>query len=127
MDSNIIKDIVQYGPDVRQALAEIITQVEKEIDNLVIRVTRTIRLTIRQFKNSAQEAFDSIFPMLDDAFTVDSQSKLQEMAAIYGEDLAGALYEVQMKLLGLQEAIIRAAAIICSLGIQVMRETLSTS
>ncbi len=110
MDSNIIKDIVQYGPDVRKALAEIITQVEKEIDNLVIRVTRTIRLTIRQFKNSAQEAFDSIFPMLDDAFTVDSQSKLQEMAAIYGEDLAGALYEVQLKLLGLQEAIIRAAA-----------------
>lgn len=94
----------------RRKIKKVIRTVEDEVEKVTLKVERKIRLSIAKVKDAVREQFKAVGPMLEDAFTVDSPKKAAEMAEIYGEDLASALYEVQLRMDGLQVAIIRAAA-----------------
>ena len=113
VDNYIKKFLKQLKEDIRtyrQKLKKVIRTVEKELEKVTIKVERKIRLSIARVKDAVRDQFQAIGPMLEDAFTVDSPKKAAQMAEIYGEELAAALYEVQLRMDGLQNAIIRAAA-----------------
>ncbi len=84
--------------------------VKEGVQTLVVRAERSLRLSVARVKDSVRERIEQIPLMIDDAFTVDSPQKAAKMAEIYGEELSTALYETQLRIDGLQNAIIRAAA-----------------
>lgn len=103
---NLKKEIRAY----RRKIQKVIRTVEKEVEDITFKAQRRVRLTVAKFKTEARRTLKEIPPMIDDAFTVDSPTKAAKMADIYGEELANALYETQLRLEGLRHAIIRAAA-----------------
>lgn len=103
---NLKKEIRAY----RRKIQKVIRTVEKEVEDITFKAQRRVRLTVAKFKTEARRTLKEIPPMIDDAFTVDSPTKAAKMADIYGEELADALYETQLRLEGLRHAIIRAAA-----------------
>lgn len=94
----------------KRLLKKALNQMKEDIDSVISEAVDSAQQTLRGFGRGMQEAYAGIFPMLDDAFTVDNLGKVKEMSALYGEELAGALYTVQQNLNGLKEAIVRAAA-----------------
>ena len=81
-----------------------------EVESLLIRAERSVRISIAKVKDAIRGHIREIPPLIDEAFTVDSPEKAAEMAKVYGEELALALYDTQLRIEGMQNAIIRAAA-----------------
>lgn len=115
-----LKELKKKLREVQKNIRRTVRAVEKEIEKITNRIERRIRMTVAKVKDAIRDQFKAIGPMLEDAFTVDSAKKAAEMAEIYGEDLALALYEVQLRMDGLQAAIIRAAAPIAAAFVPVV-------
>ena len=94
----------------RNQAKKMIRKVEKEVEDATFKVEQRLRISVAKVKDSIRKRIKSIPPLIDDAFTVDSPSKAATMAQVYGEELASALYETQLRIEGLENAIIRAAA-----------------
>ena len=94
----------------RKQVKKVIRQVKKGVQEASFKLERELRITVAKFRDSTRRTLKEIPPMIDQAFTVDSPKKAAKMAEVYGEDLATALYETQLRLEGLRNAIIRAAA-----------------
>ena len=94
----------------RKLLRELFLEISKELDLALYRAERSLRMTVAKWKDGARRELKEIRPMIDDAFTVDSPKKLAQMAQIYGEDLAAALYETQLRIEGLRGSVIQIAA-----------------
>lgn len=94
----------------RKQVKSVLRKVEKEWKKTSFKVEREIRITVAKFRTEARKTIKEIPPMIDEAFTVDSPQKAAKMAEVYGQELATALYETQLRLEGLRNAIIRAAA-----------------
>lgn len=94
----------------RKQVKSVLRKVEKEWKKTSFKVEREIRITVAKFRTEARKTIKEIPPMIDEAFTVDSPQKAAKMAEVYAQELATALYETQLRLEGLRNAIIRAAA-----------------
>lgn len=94
----------------RKQVKKVIRQVKKGVQEASFKLERELRITVAKFRDSTRRTLKEIPPMIDEAFTVDSPKKAAKMAEVYGEELATALYETQLRLEGLRNAIIRAAA-----------------
>ena len=94
----------------RKQVKKVIRQVKKGVQEASFKLERELRITVAKFRDSTRRTLKEIPPMIDEAFTVDSPKKAAKMAEVYGEELATALYETQLRLAGLRNAIIRAAA-----------------
>ena len=94
----------------RKQVKKVIRQVKKGVQEASFKLERELRITVAKFRDSTRRTLKEIPPMIDEAFTVDSPKKAAKMAEVYGEELATALYETQLRLEGLRSAIIRAAA-----------------
>ena len=94
----------------RNQAKKVIRTLEKEVEEVTFKVERRLRISVARFKDALRKRIKSIPPLIDDAFTVDSPSKAATMAQVYGEELASALYETQLRIEGLENAIIRVAA-----------------
>lgn len=115
-----LKELKKKLREVQKHIRRTVRAVEDEIEKISNRMERRIRMTVARVKDAIRDQFKAIGPMLEDAFTVDGSKKAAEMAKIYGEDLALALYEVQLRMDGLQNAIIRAAAPIAAAFVPVV-------
>ncbi len=94
----------------KRKIKKVIRTVEKEVEEISFKIQRKVRMSVAKVKDRVRDNIKEIPLMLEDAFTVDSPTKAAKMAEIYGEELSSALYETQLRLEGLQNAIIRAAA-----------------
>ncbi len=99
----------------------IIHEIEEEFIKLEKRIRKRLKGLVPQAMKVLGEQAVHLGKMLEGAFTVDSLGDYTRAAAIYGEELAGSLYELQMELSGLQNAIIRAAAPIVQVFLPVVR------
>lgn len=100
-----------------------------EFEEEVIKLGRRIRNRIERGELFPQELLmdqaKKLGSMLQEAFQVDSLADYTKAAAIYGEELAGALYGVQERFGGLQIAIIQAVAPLVQLLLPVVEAVIS--
>ena len=100
-----------------------------EFEEEVIKLGRRIRNRIERGELFPQELLmeqaKKLGSTLQEAFQVDSLADYTKAAAIYGEELAGALYGVQERFGGLQIAIIQAVAPLVQLLLPVVETVIS--
>lgn len=109
----------------RKKFKQVIRTVEKEVKLASFKIERRLKMTVAKFRDNARKTLKEIPPMLDDAFTVDSPKKAAQMAEVYGQELATALYETQLRLEGMQNAIIRAAAPIAQAVVPIVNRAIT--
>lgn len=89
---------------------EVFEALEVELLVLGKRIRKALKDELLTLPNKIGGVFRSMGKMLEDAFRVESLEDYTQAAAIYGEELAGALYQIQLSFAGLKIAVIQAAA-----------------
>lgn len=89
---------------------EVLEALETEFIVLGKRIRKTMKDYMMSIPNKLGSVLRDMGKMLTDAFRVDSMEDYTRAAAIYGQELAGALYQVQLSFAGLKIAVIQAAA-----------------
>lgn len=101
----------------------------QELEEEIIKFGRKIRRRITRFswipKEEILSQVNKMATMLDNAFWIESMEDYAAAAAIYGEELAGSLYQVQESFGGLQIAIIQAVAPLVQALIPVIQTVIS--
>lgn len=103
----------------------VIRELDEEFIKLGKRIRKRIKTLQTTLKNLLKGYAENIGSMLDDAFRVDSMDDYSRAAAMYGEELAGALYQVQLSFSGLKLAIIQAALPIVQVLLPVVQAAIS--
>ena len=103
---------------------ELLKRLQIKLKKLAVKLKNILTDSLYDAFGSVKGALKDLSGMLLDAFTVDSVDKYREAAAIYGEELAGALYSVQLRLEGLKAAVIRAAAPIAGVLVPVVSKAI---
>ncbi len=111
---------ISNAEELEKALAE----VWEGISLLMKKVKREIDKSMRAVYRAVKDALEGIDPLLRDAFTVDSLSDFREGVALYGRELAEALWGIQMDMDGLRAAIIRAASPIAAFFVPVVKQAI---
>ncbi len=101
--------------------AAVIRDLEKDILILGKRIKKLMKELHQSLMGKLRSQIKSIGSMLMDAFRVDSMEDYTQAAAIYGQELAGALYQLQLSFGGLKIAVIQAAAPIVEILLPVVR------
>lgn len=101
--------------------AAVIRDLEKDILILGKRIKKLMKELHRSLMGKLRSQIKSIGSMLMDAFRVDSMEDYTQAAAIYGQELAGALYQLQLSFGGLKIAVIQAAVPIVEVLLPVVR------
>ena len=110
------QEIGSYGEAV-----EVIRDLEKDILILGKRLRKIIRELGQSMMGKLRSQIKSIGRMLTDAFRIDTMEDYSQAAAIYGQELAGTLYQLQLSFGGLKIAVIQAAAPIVQVLLPVVR------
>ncbi len=119
-DERILGELKEIIKTVKKNWQKVSRTVEKEVENLTIRTNRAVRLSIAKVKDTIRKGLKSLPEFWEKAFTVDSLSKQTKMAQVYGQELAAALYDTQLRLTGMEHAMIRVAAPIAGLVLPVV-------
>ena len=97
----------------------------KEAQILMKRLLRTLKESMaslsRLLKSKLKGLLRSTSSMLRDAFRVESLEEQQMAAALYGQELAQSLYQLQLSFAGLKTAVIGAAAPLVQLLLPAVR------
>lgn len=88
----------------------VIRDLELEFLILGKKIRKIMKDSLETLPGKIHKHVKSIGNMLSDAFQVDSWEAYTQAAAIYGAELAGALYQLQLSFSGLKIAVIQAAA-----------------
>lgn len=100
----------QFDIDSYEEARAVIRDLELEFLILGKKIRKVIREAMAALPEKIYKQIKSIGDMLSDAFRVDSLEDYTRAAAIYGAELAGSLYQLQLSFSGLKIAVIQAAA-----------------
>ena len=118
-----LKDL--FGVESTEEALTVVYELEEELIKLGKRIRKRIKnLHITVF-DVLWDQVKNLGSMLEDAFRVESLDDYTQAAAIYGEELAGALYQTQASFGALQIAVIRAAAPIVQVLLPVVQAAIS--
>ena len=104
-----LKELKKKIKAIRRKVEKAIKNIKEEFELAAFRLQRRVRISVAKLKDAVKNHIEEIPPLIDDAFTVKNPSKAARMAEIYGEELSSALYDTQLRIEGMQNAIIRAA------------------
>lgn len=100
----------QFDIDSYEEARAVIRDLELEFLILGKKIRRVIRESMAALPGRIHKQIKSIGNMLSDAFRVDSLEDYTRAAMIFGTELAGSLYQLQLSFSGLKIAVIQAAA-----------------
>ena len=84
--------------------------IQKELEDISYRTQRKIRISIAKARDALRKKRKQLPDIWEEAFQPDTAKKAAQMAQVYGEEMAAAFYDTQLRLQGLEDAFIRAAA-----------------
>lgn len=99
-----------FRDDTYYDLVAALEELETEFLILGKKIRRQFREMLESLPQKLGKSMKKLGTLLTDAFRVETLEDYTQAAAIYGEELAGALYQLQIDLNGLKIAIIQAAA-----------------
>ena len=107
---DVLKDLKRQIRTIEKKFKKVEKTVREEVELTLFRAERSARLSVAKLADTIEGHLEEIPPLIDEAFTVDTPQKAAKMAEIYGEELAMALYDTQLRIDAMQHSIIRAAA-----------------
>ena len=107
---DVLKDLKRQIRTIEKKFKKVEKTVREEVELTLFRAERSARLSVAKLADTIEAHLEEIPPLIDEAFTVDTPQKAAKMAEIYGEELAMALYDTQLRIDAMQHSIIRAAA-----------------
>lgn len=121
MADNEIFNLDEYMIGSYADLEEILEDVQKHLIRLGKRIRVALDALPSQILKKLKELAMDTASFLDKAFTVDSLEDYEHIAAVCGEELANSLLQLQLSFLGLQNAVIAAAAPIAQVLVPVIQ------
>ena len=125
-DERILKELKEIVKTVKKNWRKVKRTVEKEIEDVTFRAERSVRLSIAKTKDTIRKGLKSLPGFWEEAFTVDSLAKKTKMAQVYGKELAAALYDTQLRITGMEQAMIRLAAPVAKLVVPIINTAIHT-
>lgn len=99
----------EFRVDSYEDAMELVKELEIEIKKLAKKLKRAFKNLGETLRAQLGRQVKGVAELLKEAFTVDSMAQLSRATSLYGAELAGALYQLQVKLSQFRIALIRAA------------------
>ena len=103
-------NLSQFDINSYEEAKAVIRDLELEFLILGKRIRRVLTEYVETLPGKIAKHMKSVGNMLEDAFRVDSMAEYSQAAMVYGSELAGALYQLQLSFSGLKLSVIQAAA-----------------